>query len=66
MSHTSLWRRVENTFNEFNGFDYFVYVLFSVVLASVAGLFVVVCAPYAAGSGIPEVGCMSCVWPGSG
>jgi chloride channel 3/4/5 len=36
-------------------FNYFVYVLYSVVLAGLAGLFVVVLAPYAAGSGIPEV-----------
>ena len=45
-----------NNFYEFSLFDYFSYVLISVILASVAGLFVVVCAPYAAGSGIPEVG----------
>ena len=36
-------------------FDYFIYVSFSVALAGLAGLFVVVIAPYAAGSGIPEV-----------
>ena len=66
LSQSSNYSIDTNNFYEFNGFDYFVYVLFSVVLASVAGLFVVVCAPYAAGSGIPEVGCMSCVWPGSG
>ena len=52
----------ENNFYEFSAFDYFVYVFFSVLLASVAGVFVVVCAPYAAGSGIPEVGCTSYVW----
>lgn len=36
-------------------FNYAVYVLFAVVMAGLAGLFVVVLAPYAAGSGIPEV-----------
>lgn len=36
-------------------FDYFVYVTFTVLFAGLAGLFVVVLAPYASGSGIPEV-----------
>ena len=36
-------------------FNYFVYVSFSVIFAGLAGLFVVILAPYAAGSGIPEV-----------
>ena len=35
--------------------EYFIYVSFAVVFASLSGLFVVVLAPYAAGSGIPEV-----------
>lgn len=39
----------------FNAFDYFMYVLISVFFATLAGLFVVLFAPYAAGSGIPEV-----------
>lgn len=36
-------------------FDYFIYVLYGFVMAGLAGLFVVGLAPYAAGSGIPEV-----------
>ena len=36
-------------------FDYFIYVLFAVIFAGLAGLFVTTLAPYAAGSGIPEV-----------
>ena len=36
-------------------FDYFVYVSIGVVFATLAGMFVTVLAPYAAGSGIPEV-----------
>ena len=36
-------------------FNYFVYVALSVLFAGLAGLFVIVLAPYAAGSGIPEV-----------
>ena len=35
--------------------DYVIYVVFAVVMAGLAGLFVVELAPYAAGSGIPEV-----------
>ena len=52
---TDVLTNVDN-FYDFNVFNYFIYVLFSVVLATLAGLFVVICAPYAAGSGIPEVG----------
>ena len=36
-------------------FDYFVYVSIGVVFATLAGMFVTILAPYAAGSGIPEV-----------
>ena len=36
-------------------FNYFVYVSIGVVFATLAGMFVTVLAPYAAGSGIPEV-----------
>ena len=35
--------------------NYVIYVLFAVVFAGLAGLYVTVLAPYAAGSGIPEV-----------
>ena len=35
--------------------NYAIYILFAVTMAGLAGLFVVVLAPYAAGSGIPEV-----------
>ena len=36
-------------------FDFFIYVLLSVGFAGLAGLFVTTLAPYASGSGIPEV-----------
>lgn len=36
--------------------NYVIYVLFAVVFAGLAGLYVTTLAPYAAGSGIPEVG----------
>lgn len=35
--------------------DYVIYVSAAVVFAGLAGLFVTTLAPYAAGSGIPEV-----------
>ena len=35
--------------------DYIIYVSAAVVFAGLAGLFVTTLAPYAAGSGIPEV-----------
>ena len=39
-------------------FDYSVYVLYAVGFAGLSGLFVTTFAPYAAGSGIPEVCCV--------
>ena len=35
--------------------NYFLYILFSVLFAGLSGAFVIFLAPYAAGSGIPEV-----------
>ena len=35
--------------------NYFLYVLFAIVFAGLSGSFVIFLAPYAAGSGIPEV-----------
>lgn len=35
--------------------NYVIYVLLAIVFAGLAGLYVTVLAPYAAGSGIPEV-----------
>ena len=40
--------------------DYVVYVSLAVILAGLAGLFVTVLAPYASGSGIPEVRTCKC------
>ena len=39
----------------FSWFDYGVYIIFAVFFGGLAGFFVVTVAPYAAGSGIPEV-----------
>lgn len=59
--HCQLWREWSdiahvqpNTVDAYV-FNYFFYVLFAVVFASLAGLYVTALAPYAAGSGIPEV-----------
>ena len=39
----------------FSWFDYGIYIIFAVFFGGLAGFFVVTVAPYAAGSGIPEV-----------
>ena len=36
-------------------FNYSIYVFIAVIFAGVAGLYVITLAPYASGSGIPEV-----------
>ena len=36
-------------------FNYVIYVFFAVLMAGFAGLYVIALAPYASGSGIPEV-----------
>lgn len=36
-------------------FNYIIYVVLAVVMSSFAGLYVIALAPYASGSGIPEV-----------
>ena len=57
--HCGLWRvwsQVAGISASSYVFDFFIYVLLAVVFAGLAGLFVSTLAPYAAGSGIPEVG----------
>ena len=49
----------------FSWFDYGIYVIFAVFFGGLAGFFVVTVAPYAAGSGIPEVCCKSFSFPRS-
>ena len=36
-------------------FNYFIYIFIALIFAGVAGLYVTALAPYASGSGIPEV-----------
>ena len=36
-------------------FNYVIYIFIALIFAGVAGLYVITLAPYAAGSGIPEV-----------
>ena len=47
--------RDDSPYYSFNWFDYFIYIIFAVVFGGLSGYFVVIIAPYAAGSGIPEV-----------
>ena len=56
--HCAMWSEWSHVYNISTGgyvFDYFIYVLLAVVFAGLAGLFVTTLAPYASGSGIPEV-----------
>ena len=47
--------RDTSSYYSFSWFDYGIYITFAVFFGGLAGFFVVTVAPYAAGSGIPEV-----------
>ena len=46
---------IQHSHYTFSWFGYFIYTIFAVFFGGLAGFFVVTVAPYAAGSGIPEV-----------
>ena len=47
--------RDTSSYYSFSWFDYGIYIMFAMFFGGLAGFFVVTVAPYAAGSGIPEV-----------
>ncbi len=59
--HCQLWREWSDVANVASGttgayaINYTIYVVFAVLFAGLAGLYVTTLAPYASGSGIPEV-----------
>ena len=48
-------RDTSSEYYSFSWFDYGIYIIFAMFFGGLAGFFVVTVAPYAAGSGIPEV-----------
>lgn len=60
-THCQLWREWSDVANVASGttgayvINYTIYVVFAVLFAGLAGLYVTTLAPYASGSGIPEV-----------
>ena len=61
--HWKSWSAIAGISSSVGGyiFNYFIYVLIAVVFAGLAGFYVTTLAPYASGSGIPEVCVCVCV-----